>query len=390
MKQKKLLVVFGVMVLMIGLLAVHCETGSAAQAEKNPIKLGVFADFTGPMAFSGQPVLDGVKMRLEEANYQVAGRKVELVVEDSATDSSICLEKAKKMVERDNVSFIIGPMLSPMRLAMIPYLAKQKILTICIHDDPIESTKFGNNLLYPGILKMASLPVARYASEELGYKTATCIGADYNAGHIFIDMLAGQFEKMGGKAIQKQWAPLGTMDWGPYLVNMKKADCVAVWTIDSDIVPFMQQYRSFGFKMPLIMPQGHVITSAIVAEKGESLQGIIGNIHYHWGLDNPINKEYVANFKAKYNRMPEHHETHAYIDTSIFLAAVEKTNGDTSFEKFKKAILGLKMETPQGPLAFDPNGVARNNVHICDIQKIEGTWVWHTVKTYIQPPYPKN
>ena len=107
MKQKTLLVVFGVMVLMIGLLAVHCETGSAAQAAKNPIKLGVFADFTGPMAFSGQPVLDGVKMRLEEANYQAAGRKVELVVEDSATDSSICLEKAKKMVERDNVSFII-------------------------------------------------------------------------------------------------------------------------------------------------------------------------------------------------------------------------------------------------------------------------------------------
>ena len=138
------------------------------------------------------------------------------------------------------------------------------------------------------------------------------------------------------------------------------------------------------------MPEAHVITSAIVAERGESLQGIIGNIHYHWGLDNPTNKKYVSNFKEKYNRMPEHHETHAYIGTSVFLAGVEKTNGDTSFENLKKAILGIEMQTPQGPLSFDSNGVGRNNVHICDIQRVGGVWVWHTIKTLVQPPYPKN
>ena len=391
MKKKKLLVMSGVAVLvLLSILAAPYVTGTAVQAKDKPIKLGVLVDFTGPMSFAGAPVVDGVKMRLEEANYKVAGRTVELIVEDSATDASIALEKAKKLVERDKVSFIIGPMISGMRMAVIPYLARQEILTISIHSDPIVSTKFGNNLIYPGILKMSSLPVSKYAAEELGYRTATCIGADYIAGHEYINTLTRQFEIMGGKTIQKQWAPLGTMDWGPYLVNLKKADCVGIWTIDSDIVPFMQQYKEYGLKMPLIMPEAHVITSAIVAERGESLQGIIGNIHYHWGLDNPSNKKYVADFKAKYNRMPEHHETHAYIATSIFLAGVEKTNGDTSFKNLKKGILEIKMDTPQGPLSFDPNGVARNNVHICDIQKIEGVWVWHTIKTYIQPPYPKN
>jgi len=377
-------------ILLVAVLTFTLLPCTAFSASKGPIKIGVLIDFTGPMSFAGPPVVDGVKMRLEEANYKVAGRTVELVIEDSATDASIALEKAKKMVERDKVSYIIGPMISGMRMAVIPYLARQKILTTAIHDDPLESTKFGNNLLYPGTFEMAALPVARYASEVLGYRTATCIGADYNAGHAYVETTAKQFEKLGGKAIQKQWAPLGTMDWGPYLVNMKKADCVVIWTIDSDIVPFMQQYKEFGLKMPLVMPQAHVITSAIVAERGESLQGIIGNIHYHWGIDNPTNKKYVANFKAKYNRMPEHHETHAYVNTSVFLAGVEKTKGDTSFKKLKKAILEIKMDTPQGPLSFDPNGVARNNVHICDIQKVDGVWVWHTIKTIVQPPYPKN
>ena len=136
------------------------------------------------------------------------------------------------------------------------------------------------------------------------------------------------------------------------------------------------------------MPEANVITSAVVVEKGEMLQGILGNLNYYWGINNASNKKYVADFKAKYKRLPEHHETHGYIDTAIFLAGLEKTGGDPSFEKFKKAILGLKMETPQGPLSFDPNGVALNNIYIGDIQKKEGVWVWNTLKTFIQPRDP--
>jgi branched-chain amino acid transport system substrate-binding protein len=388
MRQNRTLVIFGVIVLVASLSAVPGIGVGAEKAQDKPIKLGLLVDFTGPMSFAGQPVVDGVKMRLEEAGYKVAGRTLQLVVEDSATDASIALEKAKKMVERDGVSFIIGPMISGMRMAVIPYLAKQKILTSAIHSDPLESAKFGNNLIFPGTLTMDSLPVAEYASKELGYRTATCIGADYNAGHEYVNTLTKQFESMGGMAVQKQWAPLGTMDWAPYLTNLKKADCVAIWTIDSDIVPFMQQYKSFGLTMPLIMPQANVITSAIVAQKGESLTGLIGNITYHYDLDYPANKKYVPAFKAKYNRLPEHHETHPYIVTSMFLTALEQTKGDTSFDKLKKAILSLKIDTPEGPMSIDPNMVVRANKHICDIQKVNGTWVWHTLKTYVQPRDP--
>ena len=390
MKQSRLLVIVGIALLIPFLLTGPRLATGAEQTQGKPIKLGVLIDFTGPMSFAGQPVVDGVKMRLEEAGYKVAGRTIELVVEDSATDASVAVEKAKKMVEKDGVSFIIGPMISGMRMAVIPYLAKQKILTSAIHSDPLESSKFGNNLIFPSTLTMDSLPVAEYASKVLGYRTATCIGADYNAGHEYIDTLAKQFESMGGKAIQKQWAPLGTMDWAPYLTNLKKttADCVAVWTIDSDIVPFMQQYKTFGLTMPLIMPQANVITSAIVAEKGESVKGIIGNITYHYLLDYPANKKFVVDFKAKYKRMPEHHEAHPYIITSMFLAGLEKTKGDTSFDKLKKAILSLKMDTPEGPMSIDPNMVVRANKHVCDIQKVNGVWVWHTLKTYVQPKDP--
>ena len=100
MKPNKSLVIFGVLALVLSLLTISDVASAAQQGQGKPIKLGVLIDFTGPMSFAGQPVVDGVKMRLEEAGYKVAGRPIQLVVEDSATDASIALEKAKKMVEK--------------------------------------------------------------------------------------------------------------------------------------------------------------------------------------------------------------------------------------------------------------------------------------------------
>ena len=92
MEKKKLLAMSGVVVLVLfTLLVAPYVTGTAVCAQDKPIKLGVLIDFTGPMAFAGPPVVDGVKMRLEEANYKVAGRTVELVIEDSATSVAITI-----------------------------------------------------------------------------------------------------------------------------------------------------------------------------------------------------------------------------------------------------------------------------------------------------------
>ncbi len=112
MKQRERIVVFGIIVAVLSLVALSGVATSAEPAQGKPIKLGVLVDFTGPMAVVGPPVVDGVKLRLEQANYRVAGRPVELVVEDAATDASIAAEKVKKMVERDGVSFVIGPVLA--------------------------------------------------------------------------------------------------------------------------------------------------------------------------------------------------------------------------------------------------------------------------------------
>ena len=319
MKKRKLLAILSSACLILVLVGLTLITACAKTAPAEPIKLGCIFDYTGPMASTGPMLQEGVELRLAEANYEVAGREVQCIFEDGASDTAIALDKAKKLVEMDKVDFVIGPVLSGMRMGVIPYLAEQQILTISIHSDPPEATQWGNAFVYPSPLKMGGLPLAWYVLDELGYKTATCVGADYVAGHEFVGSVVAGLEEQGGEIVQQQWAPLGTMDWGPYLVNMQTADCVVVWTIDSDIVPFIQQYKEFGLDMPILIPEGNVILSSMVAEQGETFEGITGCLEYQWSLDNPANKDFVAAYEAEFGTKPEHHQAMAYGATSIFL-----------------------------------------------------------------------
>ena len=384
MKKRELLAILSSACLILVLVGLTLITACAKTAPAEPIKLGCIFDYTGPMASTGPMLQEGVELRLEEANYQVAGREVQCIFEDGGSDTAIALDKAKKLVEMDKVDFVIGPVLSGMRMGVIPYLAEQNVLTISIHSDPPEAAQWGNAFVYPSPLNMGGLPLAWYVLDELGYKTATTVGADYVAGQVFVGSVVDELVSQGGEIVQQQWAPLGTMDWGPYLVNMQTADCVVVWTIDSDIVPFIQQYREFGLDMPILIPEGNVILSSMVAEQGETFEGITGCLEYQWSLDNSANEKFVAAYEAEFGNKPEHHQAMAYGATSIFLAGVEETDGDTSFEALKAAILGLNIETPSGPISFDANGIGKANWYICDVRQVDGQWGWYTLHTYEQ------
>jgi hypothetical protein len=93
-------------VLSIWLLGLVLLTGgvalsppAVAQAKK-PIKIGFLAPLTGGAAQIGRDTVNGFEMYLEEAGQQIAGRKVELIVEDTAGNPGTAITKFRKLVAR--------------------------------------------------------------------------------------------------------------------------------------------------------------------------------------------------------------------------------------------------------------------------------------------------
>ena len=75
---------------------------------KDAIKVGVITDQTGPLSFAGVANANVARMVIDDLNAQggLLGRRVELILEDSATIDSVAEAKATKLVQYDNVDVI--------------------------------------------------------------------------------------------------------------------------------------------------------------------------------------------------------------------------------------------------------------------------------------------
>jgi branched-chain amino acid transport system substrate-binding protein len=368
--------------LVVGLLVSPLFFQGNAQAA-DPIKIGTILNLTGPIAFIGPLFKNGIVMALEEANYTVGGRKIELIPEDAAADMNVCLEKSKKLVERDKVNIIIGPLMGDAHMAIAPYLANKKVLTATFYCGDIELTKYKNWFIYPTTLVGLTVPVGYYAA-DLGYKTMITAGTDYAGGQGFIKGIKLAFEERGGKVVQEVWWPVGNQDFGPYLTNLKDADVIG-YSVEGPSAAqlFLSQYHEFGVKIPLLgttlaadMPE------QILNQLGDKVLGLQGQALYIGSMDTPVNKKWIADMTKRFGQTPGGLEANSYAITKAILAALEMTGGDDSYDELWPALLKVKIETPQGPLSVSKEGVAITDGYIVELKKKDGKYYWDPIKTY--------
>ena len=91
--------------------------GASSQAQtpqgvsKNEIVLGSIQDLSGPIAGFGKQVRQGMLLRVDELNEQggINGRKIKLLIEDSAYDPKKAVLAAQKLVNQDKIFAMVGP-----------------------------------------------------------------------------------------------------------------------------------------------------------------------------------------------------------------------------------------------------------------------------------------
>src|SRR5919199_42737 len=95
----------------LGVLAAGAALAFAAPVQaQQPIKIGSFLAVTGPASFLGDPEAKTLRLYVDRVNKEggVNGRKLELVVYDSAGDAKQAATFARRLIEEDKVDIIIG------------------------------------------------------------------------------------------------------------------------------------------------------------------------------------------------------------------------------------------------------------------------------------------
>jgi len=96
------------------------------------IRVGLLADKTGPVASGGIDMERGMMMFFEERNYTMAGRKVNLISVDCASNPTTTRSKALELVEKDRVHCYIGPLAAFEALAIQDYIKEKEIPTLSV------------------------------------------------------------------------------------------------------------------------------------------------------------------------------------------------------------------------------------------------------------------
>lgn len=356
--------------------AVTTAEPAAPAAETSPIKIGALLDFTGPVADLGPKFQAGIELALEEVDYQVAGRKIELVVEDSATSVETAVEKFKKLADKDQVHIVIGPLMGDAHLAISPLAKENKVLITSLINGMYQVVQDKTYLIYPTTVDAQTYPFGTYAFEQLGYKSVVVVAADYAGKRGYAAGFIQGFKDAGGTVVQEIYTPLGTADYSPFISQIKPAD-VVMYALEGPgpVSRFIYQYRQAGNEGPMVtITQDGDYTPEALAELKDVALGIKGESSYTWKLDNPENKKFVEGIMKKTGNVPSSSEQNAYTLTKVILAGLEKTNGDDTFDKLWPAVTSLVMNTPAGSLSFTPEGVAITPMYVTQAEKVGDTY----------------
>src|SRR5713226_2563727 len=92
--------------------------GTGAQGQEK-LKIGIIATLSGPPAVLGQQLRNGFNLAVKDLNGKLGGRDVEVIVADDELKPDLAVTKAKALIERDKVDFVVGPIFSNILAAIM-------------------------------------------------------------------------------------------------------------------------------------------------------------------------------------------------------------------------------------------------------------------------------
>jgi len=397
---------------LLALLAVALVGPSPGAAQRGPLKVGFLSSLTGPLAANAKDMLNAMQMFVEENKSKLAGREIQLIVEDDAGNPATGLTKLRGMVEGQGINVLVGPLSAAVGYAISPYIESKKLPALfpIVSADDLTQRKRNPYIVRTGwSSSLPSHPFGKWVWDNLHYKRLAVIGYDFAFGWEVVGGFQRTYEDAGGQVVQKLWPPQNTPDYGPYLAQLKRdVDGVYAQFSGADALRFAKQYQEAGLKdkIPLI-GSGTFTDEHVLRTMGDEVLGVITALHYSAALKTPANDKFVKAYEAKYKQIPSYYSEGTYVAGIALKAGLEAIGGDLqNTDKFVAALRKVDLsDAPRGPVRFDDYGNPIENVYIRKVERTNGRlqntviytfprvsqfWIWSPAEFLKNPVYARD
>jgi branched-chain amino acid transport system substrate-binding protein len=372
----------------LSLALVIAMGGVAPALAADSIKIGLIHPFTGPLSPVGIEATDGFEHYFETHGKTVAGHDIVILKEDSAGIPAQAMERVRRLVEREGVNLLTGITSSAEAYAVRDYIDGRKMPLIIMGNAGANdiTDKRGSPYIFRTSFSnyQDNAPFGVYACRKLGYKKIAVMFSDFVTGYEMSGGFESTYAKAGCEVVTRVKAPLGTVDFAPFLSQVPASGLDAVWAMffGADAIAFVKQYQSFGLrdKLPLI-GTGSFEDQTLIDAMGDIAEGIMGAASYGPDLDTPQNPAFVKSFTAKYNVLPAGTAVSGYAAAEAIARALAAIDGKVeNKDGLLAALRKTRFDSPGGVFRFDDKQNTVHDMYLLRNVKKDGKVVPHTVE----------
>lgn len=317
---------------MGGALAASTVLGFPAivRAQSGRIKVGHLTPKTGFLGVLGEWATLGLQMAADEVNEAggINGRMLEVLSEDSINPDT-ATTKAQRMIEADQVDFLIGEISSASALAISQVAARNEKLFVAVgpRSDVLRAESCNKYMFctdIPNTVMVNAVGTALKRDGMVEGKKFMTLTADYVFGHDLLAAAKSFFDANNAELIADELVATDVTDFSPFLIKVRQnqPDVVCLNLAGNQVTNFVKQYAEFGLPFPTV---GFNLNTADAWAAGlGNLTGTWPTVWYHT-LDTPGSKAFVEAFQAKHERIPENHAWISYIAMKIMADSMKVT-----------------------------------------------------------------
>ena len=325
----------------------------------------------GPTIAVSTELRQGFELALKQLGGKFGNLPVEMVYADDGNNPGTGKLAYDRLVKRDKVDLITGTVTTPVIFAVAPLAAQDQ--TIFINPN-VSDRSLGGEKCTPYYFSTGSHmdgvneTLGKFVKTQ-GKKKVFVLGGNWQAGR---EAIAAFKRGYSDPVIGESFYGMQTLDFSPEIAKIRAAepDAVYAFTFGPLSVNFMKQYTQAGLKhIPLYGP-GPLADEGNIPATGEAALDVTTSAHWNDDLPNEVNKKFVAAYQAEYKKDPTTFSEQGYTTAMVLDAALKTTGGKIDDKPaFRKAMLGVKLETPRGPFRINVDGSPVENIYLRKVGK---------------------
>lgn len=364
---------------------------SPALAES--VKIGFVTTLTTGAAVIGKDMQNAVNLAVEHLGGKAGDLDIEVIFADDGFAPETGKQATDKLVKQDDVDFVAGYIWSHVLLASRKSALDGGKFLISANAGPSQiAGKLCHEDFFSTSWQNDQTPMAMgEVLNQQGVKSLYVMAPNYAAGKNMVTGVESTFKgEILGKDLTK-WGADAQLDFSAELAKAKAsgAEGLFVFYPGAAAGAFIKQYHQAGLKD--VIPLYSVFTvDALSLPKLQAadFQSALGSrVTQQWDptLDNPANKKFVADFKAKYGSYPSFYAAQSYDAINMIAHAVAKVGNADDKDALRAAMMEADYGSVRGDYSYGNNHFPIQNFYLREVvADADGNWTTKVVSTVFE------